>query len=215
MASSRISRRYLDSHLHDYSNHYFSRGDNRFKHRDCTTRAPINLVFMHHSTYLPLPTLESLAHSGSSSSASSRSSISLFNVDPQPSDSQTDASPLQTPEEAFPGDLSVSMAPHLKFLLPDHLSRLGLKTTPKQRLFMQRSNWSNKKDDMGYDSERESCISTARRDRAKVFTRKRGVPSRCQGLEVTRPSSEAKDTCEPEAPPQHVCLFCVISSLSI
>ena len=149
--------------------------------------------------YLSVPTLESLALSSSSSSSSSpsRSSWSLFDTDPHTSDLQTDASPPQTPEKAFVGD--GTMARHLKFL-PDCDSRFGLDATPKQQLFMQRSDWPIK-EDMGYDSERKSCISSARKERAKVLTRKRGVPSRYQSLEVTRSYSVTKD------PPRDVCLF--------
>jgi hypothetical protein len=96
------------------------------------------------------------------------------------------------------------MALHLKFL-PEHVSRLGLDVTPKQRLSKQRNDWSSKEDDIGYDSGRESCISTVRRDRLKTLSRKRGVRSRYQGVEVTWSSLEDKDACE--VPAQDVCLF--------
>jgi hypothetical protein len=155
---------------------------------------PLRYLSMDCSTYLSVPTLESLAHSSSSSSStSSRSSFSLFDADPQGSDSQTDVSPHQSPE-VLP----------LKFL-PDHVSRLGLDATPKQRLFIRGNGWLNKSDDMGYDSEHESCIGTGRKDRLKVLTRKRGVLSRYQDVEVTSSTSDVHDACE--LPIRDVCLL--------
>lgn len=146
-------------------------------------------IVMHCSTttYLSVPILESLAHSSSSSSsASSRSSFSLFDTDPQRSDTQTDVSPPQSP------DVSVWLP--LKSL-PDRVSRLALDTTPKQRMFRQGNEWLNTTDDIGYESEHENCISTAWRDRLKVLTRKRGVPSVYQGVDMTSSTSE-DDVCD-------------------
>jgi hypothetical protein len=128
---------------------------------------------MHCSTYLSLPTLESLAHS-SSSASSTRSSCSLFDRDPQGSDSQSDSSPPEEDQGSTP------INPPLKFL-PDHAPCLGLEAKLKQRRHKRTSDWLGGNDDVGYDSEREGA---ACRKRDKVRTRRRGAPQ-CPSTDST------------------------------
>lgn len=109
------------------------------------------------------------------------------------SDSQTDASPEETPQGYGP----VSMALSLKFL-PDHVShlRVGLGSTPvqtpKERLF--KGDLVDNIDDVGYESGHESFMSTMKRVRPKVFTKKRRVPDRRQGF-IQPESSISEDAC--------------------
>jgi len=132
-----------------------------------------------------------LAHSSSSYSASSASSFSLFDTDSQSFDSDTDSSPL-SPENDFPGHHPISVTKPFKFL---HADRSGSGATPKQQPYKAGNDSLNNDDDMNYDSGREGCAST-RRNLFRVLKKRRGVPSRFQGVGLGSPAYEDNDTCK-------------------
>jgi hypothetical protein len=149
---------------------------------------------MHCSTYLSLPTLESLAHS-STSTSSTGSSCSLFDTDSQTSESQSDPSPPRSLQKGSRSQGSTFITPPLKFL-PDHACRLRLNAKSKQRLRKRTSDRLSSNDDVGYDSDRESYGSTASKNWDKVLIRRRGAP-RYQSVDSTSPTFEGKDPTVP------------------